>query len=348
MGTSTEKEKSSQPRQIRWGILGTGRIANKFVSEFSRVPTAIAAGVASRQLSRAQEFAQKYNIPHAYGSYEELLAQPQIEVVYIGLVNSQHYELCRRALLAGKAVLCEKPFTLNPFQAQELVALAREKHLFLMEGIWTRCFPVMTQIKKVLESGELGPVRMAQMDFGFMGNLDPQGRLMNPALGGGALNDVGIYPLTTAQYFLGKITDFKAMATLSSTGVDTRILIVAQHESGAVSSLHASIDTATRKEAYLFTELATLHLPAPFWKAPRATCTIHGGGVGSCPDVQVVERHFESPYEGNGFEFEIAHVCECLRQGKEESPLMPLDETVQTAFLMEQIRKQCHILTPEF
>ena len=335
---------SSGSKKIRWGILGTGKIANKFASEFSHTTSAELAAVASRNLERARSFACAHQITKAYGSYDELLNQEDIDIVYIGLVNSAHYPITRQALLAGKPVLCEKPFTLHTEQTEELILLARQKNLFLMEGLWTRTFPVINRVKEIISSQKYGNVTLAQMDFGFIGNLDPNGRLMNPKLGGGALYDVGIYPLTTAQHFLGDITEFQAMVTLSRTGVDTRVLIQAQHCSGALSVLHASIDTASQKEAYLFMEQATIHIPCPFWKPPVASCTIHGGGIGSSPNTPVETQTISAPYSGNGFEFEIEHVSQCLRDGLKESPKMPLMETLQTARMIEKIRSNWKIV----
>lgn len=344
INNNDQSSQSGGFKKIRWGILGTGKIANKFASEFSHTASAELAAVASRDLERARSFASAHQIPKAYGSYEELLEQEDIDIVYIGLVNSAHYPVTRQALLAGKPVLCEKPFTLHAEQTQELIQLARQKDLFLMEGLWTRTFPVIDRVKEIVSSQKYGKTTLAQMDFGFIGNLDPKGRLMNPELGGGALYDVGIYPLTTARHFLGDITEFQAMATLSRTGVDTRVIIQAQHRSGALSVLHASIDTASRKEAYLFMERATIHIPCPFWKPPVAICTIHGGGIGSSPDTPVETQTISNPYSGNGFEFEIEHVSECLRSGLKESPKMTLAETLQTAQMIEKIRSNWKIV----
>ncbi|MBO4796280.1 MAG: Gfo/Idh/MocA family oxidoreductase, partial [Verrucomicrobia bacterium] len=215
INNNDQSSQSGGFKKIRWGILGTGKIANKFASEFSHTASAELAAVASRDLERARSFAAAHQIPKAYGSYEELLNQEDIDIIYIGLVNSAHYPVTRQALLAGKPVLCEKPFTLHVEQTQELIQLARQKNLFLMEGLWTRTFPVIDRVKEIVSSQKYGKVTLAQMDFGFIGNLDSKGRLMNPELGGSALYDVGIYPLTTAQHFLGDITEFQAMATLS-------------------------------------------------------------------------------------------------------------------------------------
>lgn len=343
-------EDASGGGRVRWGILGTGRIATKFAAELKRVErlggSSVAQAVAARELERSERFAGEHQIPHACGSYTELLERPDIDVVYIGLVNSQHYPVCKEALLAGKAVLCEKPFTMHPSQSDELIGLARQRGLFLMEGLWSRCFPVVRAVRDIIHGKEYGAVTLAEFDFGFIGDLSPQGRLMNPALGGGALNDVGIYPLTLSQFFLGPIVEFQAMATLSPSGVDLRVLVNARHESGALSRLAASIDTITQKEGNLFAERAAIHIPSPLWKPPLAICRIHEGQRGSTPARPPTERRIEGAYGGNGFEFEINHVAECVAAGLTESPLMPLEETLQTALLMEKIRKECGIAAP--
>lgn len=339
-----DKQTNKFTPPIRWGILGAGKNAGKFASDFPLAKQGRIEAIAARDLSRAQAFASQYNIPAAYGNYDQLLASDKIDIVYIGTVNSEHYPLTKQALLAGKPVLCEKPFTLHTEQTAELIQLARQRGLFLMEGIWTRCFPVIQTLSQQIRSGKHGQVLLAQMDFGFIGNPNPAGRLWNPALGGGALADVGIYPLTTAQLFLGKIVDFQAYTKLSPKGIDTRILIQAKHESGALSSLTAAIDALMPREATISTAQTMIRIPCPFWKPPFAIIHHHGGTTGSSPQETV--ETIGNQYPGKGFHFEIEHVCKCLLAGKTESPLMPLDETLQTVQLMDAIRTQCKIITP--
>ena len=329
---------------IRWGILGAGKNSGKFAADHCEAKASEVVAVAARDLERAREFAAKHGIRSAYGSYEELVSRPEVDIVYIGTVNSEHYRLTKMALLAGKPVLCEKPFTMHAEQTAELIELARKRGLFLMEGIWTRCFPIIQEVRSFLADRErAGRPMMAQMDFGFVGGNAPSRRLYNPALGGGALADVGIYPLSTACFYLGKIVDFRAYAVLSDEGIDTRITISARHESGALSLLSAAIDAVTPREATICSEKALIHIPCPFWKAPKAIIHHHGGESGSSPTerVEVIER----PYRGNGFRYEIDSVNDCLRSGKKECEWMPLKDTYELALLMDKIRAECHIRT---
>lgn len=332
---------------IHWGIIGTGGIANKFASAFpfaaqnvtgTNEPLPELVGVASRDLEKAKLFAQKYNIPKSFGSYTEIIESVDVDIVYVGLVNSAHYPVVKQALLAGKPVLCEKPFTLNPDQTEKLIQIARAQKIFLMEGIWTRTFPIIQRIKKLILSGDVGRVLMTQMDFGFTGKTDPAGRLYNPTLGGGALLDVGIYPITTACLFAGRITDFQVLANQSDTGVDTSLVLTARHDSGAISALSASIQATTDRTATIATEHALIHIPCPFWKPSHATIIYHKNATGSMPQSDVQE--WDMPYLSNGFEYEINHVSACLANGLTESPLMTLEETLQTSILLNNIRNQ--------
>lgn len=332
-------------QSIRWGILGAGRNSGKFASDFPLIPGCELYGIASRQLSKAQQFAQEYRISHSYGSYKELISHPEIDIIYIGTVNNTHYELTRESLLAGKSVLCEKPFTLHAEQTRELIELARSKKLFLLCGIWSRFFPVIRQIAQGLQNGIYGTPLLAQMDFCFKGNNNPQGRLLNPALGGGALADVGIYPLSIAQFLLGEIIDFSASAILSPEKIDLRVIINARHKSGAISALSAAIDTFSSREASISTDNVRILIHCPFWKASSAIIHHYGESVGSSPEKERIET-IDQPYPGKGFHFEIAHVNQCLRDGLIESPLLTHNEMLKIDLLLDQIRLKTGIVTP--
>ena len=190
--------------KVRWGILGTGAIAKQFVQALRFVPEAEVFAVGSRSRASAQEFADKKGIPRRHASYDDLASDPDVDVVYIATPHPFHAENATLCLEAGKAVLCEKPFCVNAAEAERVVGLARKKRLFIMEGMWTRFFPLMEEVRRLVSEGAIGEVRMLNVDFGFRADLDPASRLFDPKLGGGALLDVGVYCVSFASMILGR------------------------------------------------------------------------------------------------------------------------------------------------
>ncbi|MCS7064835.1 MAG: Gfo/Idh/MocA family oxidoreductase [Fimbriimonadales bacterium] len=320
----------------RWGILGTGKIARRFMQAASLVPEAQVVAVGSRSQQTADAFGEQFSIPHRYGSYEALLTDPEVEIVYVATPHTLHAENTHAALEQGKHVLCEKPFTLNARQAEPLVALARQKRLFLMEGMWTRCFPLMREVVARLQAGEIGAIRLIQADFGFRAPYDPSGRLLNPALGGGALLDVGVYPVALAFLFLGEPMRVHSAAAIGQTGVDEQCALLFEYADGALAILSAAIQTDTPKEATLCGTKGRLRLHTPWWKPSEATLTRADGS----------EELIQHAYTGDGLQFEIRHVHDCLRQGLTESPWMPLDETLRMLRLLDRIRAQWGLIYP--
>jgi predicted dehydrogenase len=323
--------------QFRWGILGTGKIARRFMQAVAHVPEAQVVAVGSRHRQTAEAFGEQFGIPRRYDRYDALLADPEVQIVYIATPHSLHAENTRTALEAGKHVLCEKPFTLNRREAEPLVALARQKGLFLMEGMWTRCFPLMREVIARVQRGEIGTLRLLQADFGFRAPYNPEGRLWNPALGGGALLDVGIYPVALASLFLGEPTRIQSAAFIGQTGVDEHCAMLFEYANGALALLSAAIQTDTPKEATLCGTEGRIRIHAPWWKPSEATLTRADG----------YEETIRHPYTGDGLQFEIRHVHDCLQQGLTESPWMPLDETLRILRTLDQIRAQWGLVYPQ-
>ena len=235
-------------KKVRWAILGAGKIAHKFAQDFTVLQGAALVGVAASDVERARAFAAQYNIPHAY-SYEDLYNSPDVDAVYIATTHNFHYAQCRRCLEAGKAVLCEKPITINDAEFKKLAALAKEKNVFLMEAMWMYFLPALQQAKAWLDAGRIGALKALQVDFGFAMPNDPDGRLYNPALAGGALLDIGVYAIAFANYAAGKNPDrIVASGVLTPTGVDetTGILL---HYGSLPASLFMSISTRLRNKA---------------------------------------------------------------------------------------------------
>lgn len=321
---------------VKWGILGTGKIAKRFMQAAFYVPEAQVVAVGSRTQETAHQFGSHFGIPKRYGSYEGVLNDPEVEIVYVATPHNLHAENTLAALQAGKHVLCEKPFTVNAQQAEEVIAAARQTDRFVMEGMWTRCFPVMQEVYRRIQAGEIGKVCYLQADFGFRPPFDPSSRLFNPELAGGALLDVGIYPIALAFWFLGAPQEVVSLATRGETGVDVLEGVVFRYPNGAIATLSASIQVNTPKQAFLCGTEGMIHFPAPWWKPSEAFWIRPDGS----------QEHLLYPYEGDGLQFEIRHVHACLQQGLRESPLMPLEETLRIVRLMDRLRAEWGVRYP--
>ncbi|HEY2668896.1 MAG TPA: Gfo/Idh/MocA family oxidoreductase [Rugosimonospora sp.] len=315
--------------RIRWGILATGGIANTFAEDLALLPDAEIAAVGSRTLDAARGFATRHGIPRSYGSWAELAADPEIDVVYVATPHSAHHQAARLCLSAGKAVLCEKPITLDLASTQDLVTLARERGVFLMEAMWMRTIPAIRKIAGLVADGAIGEVTAVYADFGISGPFGPDHRLRDPALGGGALLDLGVYPVTFAQLFLGPPQRTAALATLSTEGVDENTGIILGYDSGALASLHCGIVGASPNIAAIVGETGRIELPSPFFRPDRFT--IHRG-----EQAEVVQV----PIRGNGMGYEAEEVMRCLREGLTESPLVPLSATLEVMSCLDAVRAQ--------
>ena len=232
-------------RTYNWAILGLGNIAHKFAKDLALVPGARLHAVASRSLAKARAFATDFGVPHAVGCYEDLLAVPGLDVVYIATPHSEHCAHTLLCLRAGLPVLCEKAFAQNAGQARDMIRAAREGRVFLMEAFWTRFFPAIAQALALVAAGHIGEVKHLVADFGFAAPYQPEGRLFNPALAGGSLQDVGVYPLFISQLFLGEPTAVGAVAALSPTGVDLNCAVSLAYPGGATASLFSTIAVQT-------------------------------------------------------------------------------------------------------
>jgi predicted dehydrogenase len=315
-------------KTIRWGILGTGKIARAFANALKDTPDAHLAAVASRTLDNARAFATEFGAT-AYGSYEALAGAADIDIVYIATPHPMHASNARLLLGAGKAVLCEKPFTMNRPEAEQIVALARARGLFLMEAMWTRFMPALAAVRAVIASGEIGPVRQVIADFGFTATTDPAHRVNNPDLGGGALLDLGIYPVSIAAALLGPITSVLAQAELGPTGVDLQTAFSMRHEGGAMSLCSCSLTARTPAELTVSGTLGHVRMNTMFHRATSITVST-GHGMRTIP----------TPYLGNGYVHEAIEAGRCLRAGLLESAAMPLDETLALMGVLDSIRAQ--------
>jgi predicted dehydrogenase len=233
-------------------------------------------------------------------------------------------------------VLCEKPFCVNAAEAERVVELAREKRLFIMEGMWTRFFPLMEEVRRLVSEGAIGEIRMLNVDFGFRADLDPASRLFDQRLGGGALLDVGVYCVSFASMVLGQPSRFVGLPHLGETGVDEQASVVLEHEGGRLANLSIGIRTTTPQEATIIGTEGYVRIHAPWWRPTSMTI--------SRPDTE--DETVEAPPSGNGFNYEAAEVMRCLEAGKTESDVMPLDETVSVMRTMDGIRAAWELRYP--
>jgi len=315
---------------VRWGILGTGKIARAFATALADVPGAVLAAVASRGLDKAQDFAREFHAGAAYGSYQELADAGAIDLVYVATPHPQHANNTLMALRAGKGVLVEKPFAMNLREAEQMVTLARSRRLFLMEAMWTRYLPAFDEVRRIIASGEIGEPRQVVADFGFNAQFGPEHRAFNPELGGGALLDLGIYPLSIASALLGPVAEIRAQASLGATGVDVQTAFTLRHEGGGLSVCSSSFEARTPCELTVSGTRGHVRMNTMFHRAKSVTVTRDDGST----------RTVDTPYLGNGYVHEIMEAQRCFAEGRLESPAMRLDETLALMGVMDEIRRQ--------
>ncbi|MCW2780474.1 MAG: oxidoreductase domain protein [Marmoricola sp.] len=326
--------------QIGWGVLATGKIAHTFVNDLKLLPDARLVAAGSRSLASAEAFVAEHG-GTPYGSYAELVADPAVDVVYVASPHSLHDEHVRLAFDAGKAVLCEKPMTLDAPSSEALIALARERGLFLMEAMWMTCNPLVRRLRDLATGGDYGEVRQVVADLGFRVDADPASRMLDPALGASTLLDMGIYPLTFAHLLLGQPSQTSAVANLTDRGVDLDIAISLAYPSGAVAALTSSMTSWTARTATVATDRGRFDVAADFHTPVRITFTAYDGPD---PQVEVIETPADDPVIGRGYGNEAAEVMRCLRAGELESPFVPHAQTLDLMRQMDGLRQQLGIL----
>lgn len=318
-------------KTINWGIIGAGKIARKFATDIKVVPNATLHAVASRSLEKAQAFRTEFGASHAFGSYEALLNCPDLDAVYVATPHVFHHEQTLMCLHAGVPVLCEKPFAMNQRQVEEMIAVAQSKKVFLMEAMWTRLLPTMQKVQEIITSGKIGTVFSVQADFGFKAPYDIQKRLYNKALGGGALLDIGIYPVFLALFVLGYPKQIKASAHIGATGVDEEIGMLFTYEQDKMANLHSTIRTYTPIEAFIYGEKGTIKLHTRWFTATSMSLKLHD---------QEHEELIEFDYKSGGFEYEIEEASNCILAGKIQSSILSHDFSLQLIRLLDAIRQE--------
>ncbi len=311
---------------IRWGFIATGWISGDAAADLGHAPGAVRHAVASRRLEKARQFAAEHGFARAYGSYAELLADPDVDAVYVATPHAQHWTVVNDAIAAGKPVLVEKAFTCTHAAAADLVERARAAGVFVMEAMWNRFQPGMRELRRRVADGHLGDVRAVHADLGFVNEYHHLARLVDPANGGGALLDTCVYPAAFAQWFLGTPDVVRAVGTLGPTGVDVEAGVLLGYPSGAHAVLSCGFTadwpggaTVVGTEGHAVVEPRMNHPPR---------ILVHRRGR----DVEVIDN----PLGGQGLWHEFAHVGECLAAGLTESPVMPLDDTLGVMATLDQ------------
>jgi predicted dehydrogenase len=316
--------------KIRWGIIGTGWVAKEFATGLTVLPEAELVAVGSRTAESANQFADMFGVPHRHASYEALVNDSEVDVVYVATPHNLHKENSLLGLQAGKAVLCEKPFTINAAEAEAVIQFARGNKLFLMEAMWTRFIPLVVKVRQLLADRVIGDVQMLVADLGMRKDFDPKHRLFALQLGGGALLDLGIYPVSLASMVLGPPSRITSMAQLGETGVDEQAAIILGYDRGRLAILYTSLRIDTPMEAILLGTKGRIRIHSPMYRPTKLALSLLGQE----------DNIIEMPLEGNGYNYEAAEVMRCLQAGELESDTMPLDETLAIMKTMDQIRAQ--------
>jgi predicted dehydrogenase len=320
----------------RWGVLGTGDIARALVAAI-RAEGGEVVAVASATPDRARAFAREHRIPAAFAPHVELLDHAdELDVLYVGTTNDQHHAQALAAIRAGVPVLCEKPFTLDLPQAHEVVEAARDAGVFVMEAMWMRFQPAFREVLRRVEAGQVGEPVLVQADFGIAAHADRDRRWFSRELGGGALLDVGVYPLSFATLVLGEPTAASALGELADTGVDATVSVAMRHGAGRLSSWSCSFVADTGVEATVAGPEGSLRVHGPFHHAGRLSLRRRN---------EVVEEHrLEDTHLGH--RLEVAEVHCWLDAGRTESPAIPLDHTLTVMRWLDELRRQVGVTYP--
>jgi predicted dehydrogenase len=326
-------------KTIRWGILGAGRIARKFASDFRLVEDAELIAIGSRSQKSADDFNGEFPVKYRHDSYEALAQNPEVDVIYIATPHNLHYENTLLCLRNGKAVLCEKPFAMNARQAAEMIQLAKERKLFLMEALWTKFQPHFIKMQEMIGQGMLGEIRSVLVNFGFIPQEPVPKRLFDPALGGGTLMDIGIYNVFMALNVLGKPDHIDAIMTPAPTGVDEMCAATFQYKNGALAQLFSTFASDLATDADIAGTRGRISLTSRFYETSSALEYYPGRVVSR----QLIPLEKET---GFGYQYEARHVNECLRDSLTESNILSFADTLLLMETLDTIRQIAGIRYP--
>ena len=316
-------------KTINWGIIGLGKIAHKFAADVLLVENANLYAVASRSQDKADDFGAKYGAEKCYPTYEALVNDPNVDAVYIATPMTFHCENTLMSLEAGKHVLCEKAFGMNKAEVEKMIAKAQEKQLFLMEALWSRFIPGILKVMELLENNAIGDIKTIKADFGFKAPYNVEGRLFNADLGGGALLDIGIYPIFLSLLTLGKPTSMQTSAIMSATKVDESNTMIFHYENDQTAILDSTLVASTPTEAWIHGTKGSIKIPRKFHHPEQV---IHYD-----LDFNVI-ADYKLPYQGFGYCHEIEEVNNCLREGKIESDKMTFSFSLDLIELLDKVQ----------
>ncbi len=323
-------------KKYNWGIIGPGKIAHKFAQDITQSKNMQIHAVASRSLERAQSFASQYGAKYSFGTYEEIVHCPDLDIVYVATPHVSHCKNTLMCLEQKIAVLCEKPFAMNTLEVRQMIDMSRKMNTFLMEAFWTRFLPTTKKILELIREDKIGELVSVKADFGFKPAFDPGGRLFNRELGGGSLLDIGIYPVFLALLLLGKPAKIHAGANLGETGVDVDCGILFQYSNGKMAHLHSTILAQTKTEAFIYGSKGTIHIQSR-WHEPTWFSLI-------LENQRPQNFHFDQ--FSNGYNYEAEEAVKCLTEGKTESELLPLDFSLDLIQVLDEIRAKAGIFYP--
>ncbi len=320
---------------VKFAIMGAGKIAHKFAQACIGINEYLYA-IASRDLGRAMGFAERYDLEKYYGSYQEMLQDDEVDCVYIATPMSEHYQNIYDCLMAGKHVLCEKSFTLNHKQAQTVCALAKQKGLFLMEAMWMRFLPTIQEVQQVIRDGLIGDIIEMESFINMRLDFPLESRIYNPSLGGGALLDVGVYPVHMANLILGIPDSFDSEVKFASTGVDIdeKITYLYPHTD---ATLYASVVKEDKKDTIIYGSKGYIHIPH-FWGTEQALVF---------NNHHKIIKEIEHKHLVNGFEYEIFETVKCIKKKLVESPILPHQTTIEIMKQMDALRKSWNLKYPQ-
>jgi dihydrodiol dehydrogenase / D-xylose 1-dehydrogenase (NADP) len=320
---------------LRWGIIGTGNIASEMAKAILIIEGVEIVAVLSRSVESGNRFAREYFVNQVFTDREAFAVCPDIDVVYIASPHTEHMNDALLCMSNKKAVLCEKPMAVNYSQTLRMVEMARAQHVFLMEAMWSRFFPAIQKAIDLVLEGEIGTLKCIDAKFCFRGSGDTNGRHLDPKLAGGALLDVGIYTLYFATFFCGCMPHvIHSAANIGVTGVDEDSAYLLHYNNGIVAQLQSSVSTETLHDAYLYGTDGYIKIPR-FWQADKLVLVKNG-----------IEMEFAFDRFGNGFTYEALHVKECFELNLTESPLLPLNQSLEISALMDKIRSQWPLKYP--
>lgn len=325
--------------KIRWGILGCGRIARKFSADLRLVADAELMAVASRDKKNAALFAEDFPCKHVFGSYEELVKNEEVDVIYVATPHSHHYEHTLLCLQHNKAVLCEKAFAINSRQAKEMIAMAREKKIFLMEALWTKFLPHYNKLQELLLQKLPGEIKSMLVNFGFRATTPVPQRMFDPLLGGGTLLDIGIYNVFIVLSVLGRPNSIEATMVPAVTGVDEQLSVLFKYKNGAMAQLFSSFVTNLPTQAEINGTEACITLTTRFYE-PSTTIQVYRQVAGEREIIPVEKEN------GFGYQYEARHVNDCLKKGFSESPVMKHADSMLLMETLDEIRKIAGIKYP--